>query len=246
MHGAAPAEVVGAAAARAASPACRVVGQRELERRDTPAAKRALVAQQRVAARRPWRAGRRAGRRTRCLISCGRRGSGTVQPARPAGRLERRAQLGQQRGHLGARSGRACAPSAASASEASASQPTASASAAAAPPRPGTPARGRHRARWPRPAPARREGSNRPSCGEGSSASRRSARLLHQRGHAVEHAAALAAAHLAAVRGELVALHAERRAAHRAARDQIHLRAPASSAQPSVAVARSACANHGA
>ena len=102
---------------------------------------------------------------------------------------------------------------------------------AAAPPRPGTRGSGASSARRCLRR-ARREGSNRPSCGDGSSA-RRLGALLHQRRHAVEHAAALAAAHRAAVRGELLALHAKGGAAGRAARDQAHRRSPASSAQPS-------------
>src|SRR5688572_22220240 len=68
--------------------------------------------------------------------------------------------------------------------------------------------------------------------------------LFHQRRHAVEGAAALAAAHGSEVRGKLIALHAKRRAACGAARNEIHFLDPPSSAQPS-SLAASAMANQG-
>ena len=57
--------------------------------------------------------------------------------------------------------------------------------------------------------------------------------VLDQRGNAVEDRGALAAAHLAAARGKLLALHAECGAALRAARGEAHRATPVRSAQPS-------------
>ena len=57
--------------------------------------------------------------------------------------------------------------------------------------------------------------------------------LLHERGYAVEHAAAFAAAHGARLRGELRALHAKGGAADRAAGDEAHRRTPDSNTQSS-------------
>src|SRR5258706_224311 len=57
--------------------------------------------------------------------------------------------------------------------------------------------------------------------------------VLDQAGHAVEDGGALAAAHVAAPRCKLLALHAKRRTADRAARGEAQWRTPVTSAQPS-------------